>query len=385
MTRFLLVSGDFTQSGGMDRANYSLARYLANNGCDVHLVAHTVDPSLATQPNVTWHKAARPARSTVLGEPLLRRAGERVWRELGGLSSGTRAIVNGGNCPLPDINWLHYVHAAVEPIPGSGILRRSKTRFAHARFVKSEAASLRTARLVIANSERTKRELIHACGIEPAKIRTVYCGVDPEQFYAATAEERQTTRDRHGLDSTKYLIVFVGALSDRRKGFDTLLESWRTLGPEISSEAQLLVIGSGSELQEWKERAEMLVAAGSIRFLGFRRDVPEILRASDALVSPTRYEPFGLAVLEALCCGVPAIVTRDAGVAELYPASIEALLLEKADDQRELADKLRSLIGQKNEWRVKLQPIASKLRAYTWNDMAREIFEITLATAPTHA
>ncbi|MDK2408772.1 glycosyltransferase [Aphanizomenon sp. PH219] len=53
-----------------------------------------------------------------------------------------------------------------------------------------------------------------------------------------------------------------------------------------------------------------------INFLGFRADVPNLLRAADCLVAPTRYEAYDLGVHEALCCGLPAIVSADAGVDE---------------------------------------------------------------------
>jgi glycosyltransferase involved in cell wall biosynthesis len=383
--RFLLVSGDFGKTGGMDQANYSLAVFLARQGFDVHTVAHSVDPSLAGLANVTWRRVPRPRHSTILGEPLLRRAGQRMWRNLGGEKDGARAVVNGGNCPLPDINWFHYVHSAVQPMTGSGPLRRAKIRYAHSRFVKSETSALRRARLILANSERTKSDLISYCGADPARVRTVYCGVDPDQFYPASNEERKAARLRLGLDPQKYLVVFVGALGDRRKGFDTLLEAWGALSPRVSEAAQLLVIGTGSEQKAWEKRANRLAGGDSVRFLGFRKDVPEILRASNALVSPTRYEPFGLAVLEALCCGLPAIVTGDAGVAELYPATIRPLLLAKADDTAALAEKLDDLVIHAEQWRDKLRPVSSNLRSHTWDDMARQIFQTVLATSSGYA
>jgi glycosyltransferase involved in cell wall biosynthesis len=63
-----------------------------------------------------------------------------------------------------------------------------------------------------------------------------------------------------------------------------------------------------------------------VRFLGFRTDVPEIPSALDGLVHP-RYEAAGLSVHEALCRGLPAIVTACAGVAERYPADLRHCLL----------------------------------------------------------
>jgi glycosyltransferase involved in cell wall biosynthesis len=374
--RFLLVSGDFVRTGGMDMANYAFASFLARAGYEVHVVAHRVDSALLSASKVTWHRAPRPRRSTILGEPFLRTLGRSVARRLGGREGGTRMIVNGGNCPLPDVNWVHYVHAATNPMTGAGLFQAAKSRYAYARFLRSEATALRRARLIIANSERTKQDIIRCYGIDSSLIRTVYCGTDPSRFYLADEKERKALRKQLGFSPDKYLVVFIGALGDRRKGFSTLYEAWKLLGTEISARTELLVIGSGVELPLWKKRSVELSPAGCIRFLGFRSDVPAILRAADALVAPTRYEPFGLAVLEALCCGLPALVSHDAGVAERYPRELNELLLANPSNLAEVAEKLRSLIARNDCWRDTVQPIANALRAYTWEDMSQAMYQI---------
>jgi glycosyltransferase involved in cell wall biosynthesis len=66
--------------------------------------------------------------------------------------------------------------------------------------------------------------------------------------------------------------------------------------------------------------------------LGYREDVATILAASDLLASPTRYEAYGLNVHEAICRGVPALVSRSAGVAERYPPELRSWLLDDPDD-----------------------------------------------------
>src|SRR5437764_14397777 len=119
---WLIVAGDLTPLGGMDAANHALARYLAAGGRDeVHLVTHRAWPDLAAFPNVTIHPVWRPLNRHVLGSPLLSRAGQRVWHRL--RSSRARAIVNGGNCRIAGVNWVHYLHAA-NPVPRTGSIAR---------------------------------------------------------------------------------------------------------------------------------------------------------------------------------------------------------------------------------------------------------------------
>lgn len=376
LKRFLLVSGDFVRTGGMDVSNYFLADYLARKGMPVHIVSHNVDPELKRYPNVFHHYAPRPWRSTVCGEPILNALGRRVAQKLGGPVDGTRIIVNGGNCPLPDVNWIHYLHAAMPPMPSNGFVRQAKTMLASRVFQRTEKVALRRARIIIANSQRTKADIIRCYGIDASRIHTVHYGTDPGEFYTLDEKEKIFTRRALGFPAEKYLIVFIGALGDRRKGFDTLFEAWKTFGVEGEAIAELLVIGSGSDLPQWQDLASKHPAGRAIRFLGFRRDVPAILRVCDAIVAPTRYEAFGLAVMEALCCGLPAIVSREAGVVERCSTVLDDLLLRDPESVAELIVKMRNLLANRTTWAHAMKPLSSDLRKYTWDDMADKIFRL---------
>src|SRR5262245_55246360 len=107
---FALVASDFVPTGGMDVANLALASYLARHGHRVELVAHRIAPSLRGLSGLKFHRVLRPLGSNFLASPLLDRAGRRVAHEV--LAHGGRALVNGGNCLIADVNWVHYVHAA---------------------------------------------------------------------------------------------------------------------------------------------------------------------------------------------------------------------------------------------------------------------------------
>src|SRR5262245_19050549 len=97
ITPYVLVSGDFVTTGGMDRANYALAAYLARRGTPVHLVTHRAAAELAALPAVRVHRVAKPAGSYLLGGLLLDRAGRRWAARAGG-----RTVVNAGNCRAAD-------------------------------------------------------------------------------------------------------------------------------------------------------------------------------------------------------------------------------------------------------------------------------------------
>jgi len=193
--------------------------------------------------------------------------------------------------------------------------------------------------VVIANSDQTRTALLERLGLPAEKVHTVYYGNDPERFRPAQRRRAyRGPRGKLGWDDERPTLAFVGSLGDRRKGFDTAVRGMAAAGPRFRLGCPAWsVVGAGAALGHWRRAAAGLDR--SIEFLGSRR-CPEILRACDALVSPVRYEAYGLNVHEALCCGLPAFVTRSSGVAERYPAELTGLLIPDPDDAADLADRL---------------------------------------------
>ena len=372
MTPWLLVAGDLTPLGGMDAANHALARYLGAHGSDVHLVTHRAWPDLADLPGVTVHRVWRPFTSHLAGGPLLSRAGRRQFRRL--RPGGVHALVNGGNCRLAAAaNWVHYLHAAYTPEVAAGAGRRLKGALALRRDRAAERAALRDARVIICNSHRTRTDVIDRLGIPEDRVEVVYYGSDPVRFARVVGGERAAAKRALNQDAGRPLVGFIGALGDRRKAFDTVFSAWQTLCARSDWDADLVVVGSGAEQPAWQARTVASGLAGRIHFLGFRDDVPDVLAALDALVHPARYEAYGLSVHEALCRGVPAIVSASAGVAERYPPDLADLLVRSPDDSRELADRLVGWRTSAERFRSLVEPVSAALRSRTWDTMAREI------------
>lgn len=323
---YVIVTGDYVRTGGMDRANYALAEYLANTpekASSVHLVGHRCDSNLLDNSRVHFHKVPQLLKSYWLSGPFLNNTGRNVAKRLAGDQKPV-LVVNGGNCrsPLVNLNWVHYVHAAFDPC----LIRNYQPRFhqrlkmqlAHRDFLRHERIAFRQPSRFIANSRLTAQHLQVFYGVDPKHIDVVYYGTDQHLFQPVTADHRHQARESLGFhdQDDRPNIVFVGALGDSRKGFDLLFQAWRRLNDDSSWDTRLIVVGSGSSLNYYQHLAEREQLGDSIRFLGFRRDVPEILASSDLLVSPARYEAYGLNVHEALCRGLPVLVSSTAGIAE---------------------------------------------------------------------
>ncbi|HEV3470243.1 MAG TPA: glycosyltransferase family 4 protein [Pyrinomonadaceae bacterium] len=370
---WVVVAGGFHGRGGMDKANAALAACLLARGTPVHLVAHEVAPELAADPLARVHLVARPARSFLLGERLLARRGTEVARAVTGRWPAARVVTNGGNCPWPDVNWVHAVHHAWPPADrGAPVLFRARNRLAKAVARRRERAALGAARLVVANSERTRRDLVERLGLDPARVRTVRLGGEAG-CRVVTAEERGAARAWLGLGGARPVVAFVGALGhDCNKGFDTLLAAWESLCGHPRWDAELLAAGAGRGFEAWEREVGRRGLAGRVRLLGFTERVGDVLAAADLLVSPARYESYGLNVREAVARGVPALVSAAAGVAEEYPPGLAGMLLPHADDADDLARRLLLWREDVEAWKRRFAPLGARLRERTWADTAAE-------------
>jgi glycosyltransferase involved in cell wall biosynthesis len=365
-----MAAADFVATGGMDLANLHLARFLARHA-PVEIVSHRVEPDLTTHPAITATLVKRPFGMSMFGDAALRR--QVMPRASQILAAGGRVVVNGGNCPVPDINWVHYVHAAFAPMTSHALwLRRIKNRYHHACCVRDEQVAFKVARLMIANSHLTARHLIETAAVNPDRIRVVYYGSDPERFSRITASERNSMREKLGW-TDRPVIVFIGALGDRRKGFDVLYDAWKRICTEPSWDVDLAVIGRGAEFALWQDRARSDGIAPRIHFLGFRDDVPKVLAACDAMVHPVRYEAYGLGVHEAVCRGLPVLVSRDAGVSERFDGLMDDLLLPNPVTADELADRLKYWRTHLESWPNRMAELSNRFRTHTWDTMSAEI------------
>lgn len=378
---WVLVAGGFHQQGGMDRLNAALARYLIAQGTPVHLVAHHVDAALASAATASRYIVRKTAGSFFLGGSGLDRRGRAVAAQVGSRRPDARVLVNGINCAWPDLNWVHFVHHAWPArADGGPPWLRAKSRL-EARLTRSrERRILPRARRLIANSERTRRDLIDRLAIPPERVVTVYPGLDPG-WSVATPHERVAARGWLGITDERPVVAFVGALGhDPRKGFDTLWAAWRRLCARRDWDATLVVAGGGRALAGWRATIARSGLADRVLMLGFTRRIAELLAAADLLVSSARYEPYGLNVHEAICRGVPALVTRVSGVAERYPAELAGELLPDAEDADDLAARMLAWRADMAAVRGRFEPLRRTLAGWTAEAMARRIVE--LAAAP---
>ncbi len=160
---------------------------------------------------------------------------------------------------------------------------------------------------VIAVSESEGRTVRESGVIDPGRVRVIPNGVE----VSSGTKRVPLDLDALGLDPRRPCAAVIGLLNVA-KGQDLAIDA---LG--ACPELQLLLVGHGEEREALEARAARLGVAGSVRLLGFRSDVAEILASVDLLLLPSRWEGMPYVVLEAMACGVPVVATPVDGAVDL--------------------------------------------------------------------
>jgi glycosyltransferase involved in cell wall biosynthesis len=230
------------------------------------------------------------------------------------------------------------------------------------------AFSARRARRVIAISESTKRDVVTRLGVSPDQVDVVYCGVEKILRPLPVAE---VTRFRQERALPDRFILFLGTL-EPRKNVQTLVRAysqWRKAEHDIP---KLVVAGGkGWYYDRIFAEVESLDLAGDVIFPGYvtQQELPLWYNAAQLFVYPSRFEGFGLPVLEAMACGTPVITTN---VASLPEVAGDAALLVSPDDEAQLVEAMRRTLGDKSLRQEMVAKGLAQSTQFTWARTAHQ-------------
>jgi glycosyltransferase involved in cell wall biosynthesis len=207
----------------------------------------------------------------------------------------------------------------------------------------------RTCDVVFTNSEFTKREVVELLRIDAERVRVAYPGVDPRFRPEGRREELGRT----------YLLTV--ATLEPRKNLAALLEAHRLLG----SEPALVVVGA----EGWGRQPE-LDRPGIVR-LGYVDDerLARLYRGAAAFVYPSRFEGFGIPVVEAMASGVPVVASSHESLDE---ASGDAALRADPESPEAMADAITRVLDAPEHLRMRGREHAAR---FTWLATGRTFLE----------
>jgi glycosyltransferase involved in cell wall biosynthesis len=192
---------------------------------------------------------------------------------------------------------------------------------------------------VVAVSEALRKTFVARSRFPAVRTSVVYNGIDIESFGPGNGNSFRTEL---GIGADE--LVF-GALGNVRapKAYDVLLRAAALLATE-NTPCRVVIVGdtSGHTFPQLQKLHASLGLGNRVLFVGFRRDVPQVLRAFDVLALSSRTEGFSLATVQAMATGIPVVATRSGGPEEILEDGSTGILVPP-DDPAALAGAMRRL------------------------------------------
>lgn len=230
---------------------------------------------------------------------------------------------------------------------------------------------IKRASVIIAVSEATRQDLFQYIGNDDKRVHVVPEGID-ERFKPASNEEVERFRQNTGI--AEPYILFVGSV-EPRKDIPTLVRAFEIAAERNKDIILVLAGGKGWLNHEADERIMSSAVRDRIRRLGYidDGDLPAIYSGAEVFIMPSRYEGFGLPVLEAMACGCP-VVSSDAG--SLPEVVGDAGMLFPSADSDACAEGISLLLGNTVRRTGYIHKGLERANLFSWTKSADLTFQI---------
>ncbi|NML33904.1 glycosyltransferase family 4 protein [Paraburkholderia antibiotica] len=327
--RILIVTHAVKKNDGQGRVNYEIVKAALAAGHRVTLLASEAAPELLDHPRVRFVPIA-PSRlpSRLLQYQMF------AWRSGAWIRAHRDEFdivhVNGFIAwARADVNAAHFVHdgwyrCGFFPFRLlRGFYQAYQVIYTLLNIV-CEKWAFRHAEVIVPVSQRVASE-VGALGIDASRMQVIHNGVDVDEFTPGPAE-----RARFGLPEAPFMLLFAGDLRMSRKNLDTVLHALVATPANVH-----LAVAGILHNSPYPALVQSLGLSGRVHFTDMVMDMPALMRSVDAFVFPSRYEPMGLVLLEALSVGLPVITVRTAGGAEVITSG-SGIVLDDPDDAEAL-------------------------------------------------
>ncbi|UCC40472.1 MAG: glycosyltransferase family 4 protein [Candidatus Aminicenantes bacterium] len=298
---------------GGQRQSFFLVRELAKKGYPVQFIV---------QPGSPLYQSATEAKLPVISQ--------KIRAEIDPAAVLRIALaMKRKKCVLAHFHDAHSaavgsMAASLAKVPIRVITRRvdfplKKNLFSRRKYNKDVDA-------VIAISEGVKKVLVEG-GLERGLIEVIPSGIDFSPFEKTYSSDY--LRQELSFSSDDYLVGIVAHLADH-KGHKYLIQATKIL-KEYSPKIKVIIVGEGPLRMELDKQTKESEVEDMVFFLGFRKDIPQILFSLDLFVLSSYLEGLGSSILDAMACRLPVVATRTGGIPELVAHRKTGLLVPPTD------------------------------------------------------
>jgi glycosyltransferase involved in cell wall biosynthesis len=354
---------------GQGRVNYEVTWEAIRRGHQVTLLASHISSELQNHPQVEWITIPGQGIPTDLLGNLVFSYHSTHWLNRHRQEFDVIQVNGAITGAAADVNAVHFVHGSWVRSPmhpsrqHANLYGLYQWLYSHLNADWERQAFQRSQR-IIAVSEKVKQELADL-GVIKDRVQVIFNGVDLQEFYPAT---QPPNRRPWNLPQDVPLALFTGEIRSNRKNLDTVLQALLHV-PAL----HLAVAGNATE-SPYPQLAMALGLANRVHFVGYRRDIPDLMRTVDFFVFPSHYEACTLALLEAMASGLPVVTAVTTGGSEIVTPDCGMVLPDSRDLDGLVAT--LSLLTQDGALRQRLGKRARVIaEAHSWQQMASQYLD----------
>lgn len=369
--KLAFVTREYHKKGGISRCVVELAERLSIDN-EVHVFCNKWDKELVNN-KITFHRVFTITKPLFLSVPIFVLCNYFILKKY----KFDSIISPTTSCIKADIFTAHSCHKAwVEYKKKSvaGLVRYFLNPLHHI-ILFLEKINFRKGnyKKIISISKTTKNDIIKYYNILENDIAVIYNGVNTKEFSELNKDKyRAELRNQLGINENQNMLLFISN-EFYRKGLKTVILAAKKFLSE--NKAKLVVIGN-DDSAPYLNIAKKLNVENNILFLGRKNDAYKYYAACDIFVFPTKLEPFGLVITEAMASGAAVITTKYAGAAELIEDGTNGLLLNDSDDVNELNQKISVLINDSALMSRIGANAAKTIKQYDWDNIKELSFKL---------
>ncbi|MHC4217540.1 MAG: glycosyltransferase [Planctomycetota bacterium] len=272
----------------------------------------------------------------------------------------------------PDVVHFEDAHAVTSGgLAALGLGIRARVAARRCEYVSRVPAKYRYLCDAIIADSRSVAESCYAAGLPRDRVHVIHDGVDPGR---ARSGSRQRGRRALDLGDDDVLLLTIASL-ERAKGHTDLLQAL----PRVFADhprAVVALAGDGALRDTLLDESRRLDIDDRVRFLGYRDDVPDLLHAADLLLHPSRVEPLGSSLIDAMLARAAIVTTTTGGIPELVgPIDGEPAVafLAPPADPTALADAILEALGSPQQRREMVERAEQRaVQRFTAETMVRD-------------
>ncbi len=246
------------------------------------------------------------------------------------------------------------------------------------------AAATAGAALVLTDSHASARDIVQHLKLPEERVRAIHLAAGPHYTPKGEWQVDDPIRAGYGIEQEGY-VLYLGGF-DTRKNVRGLLSAWTWASGSIGQGYPLILAGQlpapGSpHYADYLALAQELDIADTVRFIGPVAEAhkPALYRGATAFVYPSRYEGFGLPLLEAMACGVPVVAGSGASLPEVVGS---AGYLIPPDDTRAIGAALLTIVVEPSVHADLRARSLAQAQTFSWERTARETALAYASVAP---